>query len=194
VLAILVSQPNDTPAFSLCQTEVVWGLAIFIEVAWYLTITAGVVATAAGEASGFSSLWGGCASSEAVGLHLIMLALPLAELWVLPYKGPEAAGSISPNEASSHLLLTLGVLPPLVFITKLLLSREEFKAFDVSVLAIELVRPSPTIPELDYICVYPIVPQLLQGSVKSAVHHVGFGQEGQVLFVVGRRGASSFDR
>jgi hypothetical protein len=161
VLAIFVSQSNDAPALSLCQTEVMWGLAVLIKVAWYLTITAGVTATTASKVSGFSSLWGGCASSEAVGLHLIVLALPLAELWVLPYKGPEAAGSVSSYEVSSHLFLAFGVLPPLVLVTKLLLSHKEFEGFDVIVLALELIRPSPTIPEPDYICVYSIVPQPL---------------------------------
>jgi hypothetical protein len=127
VLVILMSQSNDAPALSLCRTEVVQGLAVFIEMAWYLTITAGVTTTAAGEACGFSSLWGGCASSEAVGLHLIVLAFPLAELWVLPYKGPEAAGSVSSDEASSHLFLALGMLPPLMLVTKPLLSCKEFE-------------------------------------------------------------------
>jgi hypothetical protein len=194
VLAMFVSQPNNTPALSLCRTEVVRGLTVLIKMAWYLTITAGVMATAASKASSFSSLWRGCASSEAVGLHLIVLALSLAKLWVLPYKGLEAAGSVSSDEASSHLFLALSVLPPLVLVTKPLLPHKEFKAFDVIVLAIELIHPSPTIPESDYVCIYPIVPQPLQGSVKSTVHHVGFGQEGQVFFVVGRRGASPFDR
>jgi hypothetical protein len=58
------------------------GLAVLIEMAWHLTIMAGVTATAAGEAGGFSSLWGGCASLEAVGLHLLVPALPLAKLCV----------------------------------------------------------------------------------------------------------------
>jgi hypothetical protein len=194
MLAMFVSQPNDTPTLLLCRTEVVRGLAVLVEVAGYLTITTGVTTMAASEASGFSGLWGGCASLEAVRLHLVVLALLLAELWVLPYKGLEAAGSVSSDEASSHLFLALGVLPPLVLVTKPLLSCEEFKAFDVIILAIELVRPSPTVLESDYICVHPVIPQPFQSSVKSAVHHVGFGQEGQVFFVVGWRGAASLDR
>jgi hypothetical protein len=122
--------------------------------AWHLTVTAGVTAAMASEAGGFGFLGGGRASSEAVGLHLIMLALPLAELWVLPYKGPEAARSVSSNEASSHLLLALGVLPPLMFVMKSLLSCKEFETLDVVVLAIELAHPSPTIPESNYVHIY----------------------------------------
>jgi hypothetical protein len=175
VLAMFVSQPDDASTLLLCQTEVVWGLTVLIEMAWHLTVTAGVMVTMAGEASGFGILGGGCTSSEAVGLHLIVLVLPLAELWVLLYKGLEAARSVSSNEASSHLLLALGVLPPLMLVMKSLLSHKEFETLDVVVLAIELVHPSPTIPELNYICVYSIIPQPLQGSVKSTVHHVGFG-------------------
>jgi hypothetical protein len=170
------------------------GLAVFIEVAWHLTVAAGVMATTASEAGGFGILGGGCTSSETVQLHLVVLALPLAELQVLPYKGPEAAGSISSNEASPHLFLALSMLPPLVLITKSLLSCKELEAFDVSILTIELVHPSPTMPESDYVRVHPIISQPLQGSVKSTVHHVCFSQEGQVFFVVSRRGALSFDR
>jgi hypothetical protein len=134
------------------------GLAVLIKVAWYLAVATGVAVMAAGKASGFGVLGGGCTSSKVVWLHLIMLALLLAELWVLPYKGLEAARSISSDEASSHLFLVLGVLPPLVLVMKPLLSCKELEAFNVIVLVIELVRPSPTVPESDYICVYPIVP------------------------------------
>jgi hypothetical protein len=162
--------------------------------AWHLTVATSVTATMAGEAGSFSILGGGCASSKAVWLHLVVLMLPLAKLWVLPYKGPEAAGSVSSDEASPHLFLVLGVLPPLVLVMKPLLSCKKLEALNVSVLAIELIHPPPTIPESDYVCVYPIVPQPFQGSVKSTVHHVGFGQEGQVFFIIGRRGVSSFDR
>jgi hypothetical protein len=123
-----------------------------------------------------------------------VLALPFAELWVLPYKGPEATGSVSSDEAGPHLLLALNVLPPLMLVTKPLLSRKELEALDVIVLAVELIRPSPTIPESDYVCVHPIVPQPFQGPVEGTVHHVRFGQEGQIFFIVGQRGASSLDR
>jgi hypothetical protein len=135
-----------------------WGLAVLVKMTWHLTIAAGVMAVTAGEVGGFGALWRGCASSEAIQLHLIVLALPLTELWVLPYKGPEAAGSVSVDEASPHLFLVLSMLPPLVLVTQPLLSCEELEAFNVSVLPVELVRPSPTIPELDYVCVHPIVP------------------------------------
>jgi hypothetical protein len=134
------------------------GLAVLVEMTWHLTIVAGVTVATAGEVGGFSALWRGCASSEAIWLHLIVLALLLAELWVLPYKGPEAAGSVSADEASPHLFLALGVLPPLVLVMQPLLSCEELEAFNVSVLPVELVCPSPTIPESDYICIHPIVP------------------------------------
>jgi hypothetical protein len=194
MLAMFVCQSYNALALSLCQTEVVWGFTVLVEMAWYLTIMAGVVATASSEASSFSSLWGGCASSEAVGLHLIMLTFPLAKLWVLPYKGPEVAGSVSPNEASSHLLLTLGVLLPLVFITKPLLPREGFEVLDVTVLAIKLVHPLSAVPKPNHVSVYPIVSQPLQSPVKGAVQHMGLGQEGEVLFIVDRRGVSSFNR
>jgi hypothetical protein len=66
VLPILVHQPNDTPTFSLCRTEVVWGLAVLVEMAGHLTVVAGVMAATAGEASSFSFLGGGCASSKTV--------------------------------------------------------------------------------------------------------------------------------
>jgi hypothetical protein len=141
-----------------------------------------MTATMAGEAGSFGFLGRGHTSSQVVWLHLVVLVLPLTELWVLPYKGPEVARSVSSDEASPHLFLALGMLPPLVFITKPLLSCKELEAFDVGVLAVELIRPSPTVLELDYIRVYPIVPQPLQGSVKSAVHHVGFGQECHAFF------------
>jgi hypothetical protein len=113
---VFVSQSNHAPALSLCRTEVVWGFAVLIEVTGYLTVTAGMAAVAAGEAGGFGSAQGGCASSKTVRLYLVVLALLLAELWVLPYKGLEAAGSVSSNEASSHLLLALRMLPSLVFV------------------------------------------------------------------------------
>jgi hypothetical protein len=156
----------------------VQGLAVLIKMSWHLTVAAGVMTTMTGKAGGFGLLGEGRTSSKAVGLHLVVLALPFAELWVLPYKGPEAARSVSLDEASPHRFLAFGMLPPLVLVAKLLLSCEEFKSLDVSVLAIELIRPSPTSSELDNVRIYPIVPQPFQGSVKSTVHHVGFGQEG----------------
>ena len=91
MLAVLVGETNDTSTFSFGSAEVVRCLAVLVEVAGYLAVTAGVTATSAGEASGFGGLWGGRASSEAVGLYLVELVLPLTELWVLPYKGPEVA-------------------------------------------------------------------------------------------------------
>jgi hypothetical protein len=175
VLVVFVGQPDDALTLSFCRTEVVQGLTVLIEMTQHLTIMAGVVATAASEASSFSILGGGCASLEAVGLHLVVLMLPLAELWVLPYKGPEVARSVSSNEASSHLLLALGVLPPLVFVAKLLLPREDFEVLDVTVLVIKLVHPSPAIPESNHVCVYPIISQPLQSLVKGAVHYMGLG-------------------
>jgi hypothetical protein len=159
VLAVFVSQPNNTPTLLLHRTEVVWGLAVLVEMTGYLTVTASMAMAAASEASSFCGLWGGCASSKAVGLHLVVLALLLAELWVLPYKGPEAAGSVSLDEASSYLLLALGVLPPLMFVTKPLLPCKELEALDVVILAIEFVRPAPTVSESDHVCVYPIISQ-----------------------------------
>jgi hypothetical protein len=87
-----------------------------------------------------------------------VLALPLAELWVLPYKGPEAARGVRADEASPHLLLSLGMLPPQMLVTEPLLSHEELEVFNVSALVVELVRPSPTVPESDDIRVHPIVP------------------------------------
>jgi hypothetical protein len=158
---MFVSQPNDTPTLSLCRTEVVWGFTVLVEVAGYLTVSAGMATTAAGEASGFGGLWGGCASSKVVGLCLVVLALPLTELWVLPYKGPEVAGSVSLDEASSHLLLSLSVFPPLVLITKPLLPCKELEVLDVVILVVELVRPVPTVSESDYVCIYPVIPQPL---------------------------------
>jgi hypothetical protein len=137
------------------------GFAVLVKVAGYLTVTTGVATTVASEASGFGGLWGGCASSKMVRLRLVVLALLLAELWVLPYKGPEAARSVSSDEASSHLFLALGMLPPLVFVMKPLLSCEELEAFDVIILAVEFVHPSPTVSESDYVCIYPIIPQPL---------------------------------
>jgi hypothetical protein len=173
VLAMLVSQPDDTSTLSFCRTKVVRGLAILVKMARHLTVMAGVTAMVAGEASSFSILWGGCASSEAVGLHLIVLTPSLAELWALPYKGPEAAGSVSPNEVSSYLLLALSVLPPLVFVTKSLLSHKDFEALNVTVLTIKLVRPSPAVPESNHICIYPVISQSFQSPVKGTVHHMG---------------------
>jgi hypothetical protein len=158
---MFVSQPNDTPTFSLCRTEVVQGFAVFVEVAGYLTVTTGVAMTVASEASGFGGLWGGCASSKVVRLRLVVLALPLTELWVLPYKGPEAAGSVSSDEVSSHLFLALGMFPPLVLVMKPLLSCEELEALDVVILVVELVRPSPTVSELNYVCIHSVIPQPL---------------------------------
>jgi hypothetical protein len=193
VLTILVSESNNASALPLRRTEVVRGLTVLVKVTYHLTVATGMTVAMAGKAGSFGILGRGRTSSKTVWLHLVVLALPLAELWVLPYKGPEAAGSVSSDEASPHLFLALGVLPPLMLVMKPLLSCEEFKAFDVSVLAVELICPSPTIPESDYICVYPVIPQPLQGLVKSTVHHMGFGQEGQVFFIVSRRGASSFN-
>jgi hypothetical protein len=106
---MLVSQSNDTPTFLLCRTEVMRGLIILVKMARHLTIAAGMTATAAGEARSFSSLWGGRASSEVVGLHLLVLALPFAELWVLPYKGLEVLAQMRRaltsfwHSACSHL-------------------------------------------------------------------------------------------
>jgi hypothetical protein len=193
VLAIPVGEAHDAPALSFRGTQVMRRLAILVKVARYLAVSAGVVATTASKAGWFCASRGRCASSKTVGLGLVVLALPLAELWVLPYKGPEVARSVSANEVSPHLFLALSMLPPLVLVTQPLLPREELEALDVSVLAVELIRPTPTVPESDYIGVHPVISQPLQGSVKSAVHHVGFGQEGQVFFVVGWRGAPSLD-
>jgi hypothetical protein len=67
-----------------------WGFAVLIEVTRYLTVTAGMAVTAAGEAGGFGGARGGCASLKAVRLCLVVLALSLTRLWVLPYKGLEA--------------------------------------------------------------------------------------------------------
>jgi hypothetical protein len=170
------------------------GFAVLVEVAWHLAIATGVAATMASEASGFSSLGRGRTSSQAVGLHLVVLTLPLTELWVLPYKGPEAARGVSSDEASPHLLLSLGMLPPLMFVAKPLLPHEKLETLDVGILAIEFVRPSPTSSELDYVSVHTIVPQPLQGPIEGTVHHMRLGQEGQIFFVVGRRGALPFHR
>jgi hypothetical protein len=148
------------------------GLTVLIEVARHLAVAAGVAAALASKAGSFGSLGRGRTSLQAVRLRLVMLTLPLAKLWVLPYKGPEVARGVSSDEASPHLFLVLGVLPPLMLVTKPLLSCEKLEAFDVSVLAVELLRPSPTVPESDYIRIHPIIPQPFQGSVKSAVHHV----------------------
>jgi hypothetical protein len=158
VLVVLVRQPNDAPALSLCRTEVVRGLAVLIEVTRYLAIVAGVVTTTAREASWLRTGGGRCASSKTVGLYLFVLVLPLAELWVLPYKGPEAARSVSTDEVSPHLFLVLSVLPPLVLVTQPLLSCKELEALDVSVLAVELIHPTPTVPESDYVSIHPVVP------------------------------------
>ena len=86
-----VGKTNNAPPLPFCGAKVVWCLAVFVEMARYLAVVAGMTMVMASEASGFSGSWGGCASSEAVALHLVMLALPLTELWVLPYKGLEAA-------------------------------------------------------------------------------------------------------
>jgi hypothetical protein len=194
MLAVLVGETNDAPTLSLGGAQVVRRLAVFVEVARHLAVTAGVAAMSAGKAGGFGSLGRGRTSSQAVGLHLVVLTLPLAELWVLPYKGPEAARGVRSDEASPHLLLSLGMLPPLMFIAKPLLSHEKLEALDVGVLTIELIRPPPTGPESDYVCVHTIVPQPLQGPIEGTVHHMHLGQEGQIFFVIGRRGASPFHR
>jgi hypothetical protein len=91
MLAVLMGETNDAPTLLLSGAQVVRGLAIFVKVTRHLAVTAGVAATLAGEAGWFCISGGGCASSKMVGLDLVVLALPLAELWVLPYKGPEAA-------------------------------------------------------------------------------------------------------
>jgi hypothetical protein len=88
---VLVGKTNNAPTFMFCRAKIVRSLAILVKVAQHLAIAAGVAATMASEASCFSTLGGRCTSSEVEGLYLIELALPLAELWVLPYKGPEVA-------------------------------------------------------------------------------------------------------
>jgi hypothetical protein len=88
---------------------------------------------------------------------LIKLALLLAKLWVLPYKGLEVAWSVSLNEASPYLLLLFGMLPLLVFVMELLLPGKDFKGLDLGILVIELVRPSPPIPESYHVSIYSII-------------------------------------
>jgi hypothetical protein len=86
-----VGETNNAPPLSFHGTKVVRCLAILVKMARYLAIAAGMATTTAGKASWLRTHGGGRASSEVVGLYLVELALPLAKLWVLPYKGPEAA-------------------------------------------------------------------------------------------------------
>jgi hypothetical protein len=86
------------------------------------------------------------------------------------------------------------MLPPLVFIAKSLLPGEDLKGLNVAVLVIQLICPLPAVPESYHISIYSVISQPLQSLVKGAVHHVGLGQKGQVFFIIGRRGASSFNR
>jgi hypothetical protein len=116
MFVVLVGEANDAPTLSLRGAQVMRCLAILVEVTRYLAVTAGVAVTTASEAGWLCASGGGCTSSKMVGLGLVVLALPLAELWVLPYKGPEAAWSVSSHKASPYLLLVLGVLPPLVLV------------------------------------------------------------------------------
>jgi hypothetical protein len=88
---VLVGETNDTLTLAFCRAKVVRGLAIFVEMTWHLAVTAGVMVVTASEASCFSTRGGRCISSKAEGLYLFKLMLLLAKLWVLPYKGPEAA-------------------------------------------------------------------------------------------------------
>jgi hypothetical protein len=88
---VLVSETNDAPTLPFHGAEVVGCLAVFVKVTQYLAVTTGMATAMASKASWFNTHGGGRASSEVVGLYLVELALLLTELWVLPYKGPEAA-------------------------------------------------------------------------------------------------------
>jgi hypothetical protein len=81
-----------------------------------------------------------------------------------------------------------------VFVAEPLLPGEDFEGFNVAVLAIQLVCPSPAVPKSYYVGVHPVISQPLQSLVKGAVHHVSFGQKGQVFFIVDGGSVSSFDR
>jgi hypothetical protein len=88
---VLVGEANDAPTLSLRGVQVMRRLAILVEMTRYLAVAAGVATTTASEAGWLCASGGRCTSLKMVGLCLVELALPLAELWVLPYKGPEAA-------------------------------------------------------------------------------------------------------
>jgi hypothetical protein len=45
---ILVGETDNAPALALCGTEIMRGLAVFVKMAQYLAVPAGVVATVAG--------------------------------------------------------------------------------------------------------------------------------------------------
>jgi hypothetical protein len=86
-----VGKTNDAPPLPFRGAKVVWCLAVFVKMARYLAVAAGMTMATASEAGWLRARGGGCASLEAVGLYLVELALLLTELWVLPYKGLEAA-------------------------------------------------------------------------------------------------------
>jgi hypothetical protein len=67
---------------------------------------------------------------------LLRLTLTLAELRILPYKGPEVAISICLDQACPYLFLVLHMFPLLVLIAELLLSGEDLQGFNVAILAI----------------------------------------------------------
>jgi hypothetical protein len=67
------------------------------------------------------------------------------------------------------------MLPLLMLITELLLPGEEFKGPNMSILVIQFVCCSPSIPKPYHISIHAIIFQPLQGPVKGAVHHVGLG-------------------
>jgi hypothetical protein len=132
-----------------------WGLAVIVKMPRYLAVPAGVVAAVASKASRLGGRR--CTSFKAEGAGLVGLSLMLAKLGVLPYKGPEAAMSISSNQPFPYLLLALCVLPPLVFIAESLLPSKCFEVFDVAILAVKLARPMSAIPQPDYICIHTVI-------------------------------------
>jgi hypothetical protein len=86
-----VGEANDTPTLPFCGAEVVWCFTILVKMARYLAVAAGVTTMTASEAGWLRTCGGGRASLEVVRFRLVKLTLLLTKLWVLPYKGLEAA-------------------------------------------------------------------------------------------------------
>jgi hypothetical protein len=133
------------------------GLAVLVEMAQHLAVPAGVAVAMARWASGLRGCGGWRTSFETERTHLFQLMLMLAELWILPYKGLEAAMSICLDQVCPYLFLALRVFPSLVLVVEPLLPGEDFQCFNVTALLLQFTCLLPTVPQLDYICVHAVI-------------------------------------
>jgi hypothetical protein len=131
--AVFVSETDNASALAFSGAKVMQGLTILVKMSWHLTIMAGVAAAMAGQASRLGGRRH--TSFETERTHLFQLMLTLAKLWILPYKGLEAAMSIYLDQACPYLLLVLRMFPLLMFVAEPLLSGEGFEGFDMPTLS-----------------------------------------------------------